>query len=93
MDAPHLDAHREGNSPAQWDEIPQFTMPVDVGGLVDSLLGISIGNPPRGTPEGPTTNASHKVNKLDVGPRQCLYCLQIDVAMVQDLSRPPPPQH
>ena len=28
-----------------------------------------------------------------MGPHRCLYCLQLDVAMIQDLSRPPPPQH
>ena len=68
MDAPHLDAHREGNSPAQQDEIPWVTTPVDIQGLADSLLRVSIGNPPRGTLEGPTTNVSHEVNELDVGP-------------------------
>ena len=61
--------------------------------LVDSLLRVSIGNPPRGTLEGPITNMSHEINELDMGPCQCLYCLQLDVVMVQDPSRPPPPQH
>ena len=37
--------------------------------------------------------ARHEVNKLDVGPYQCLYCLQLDVVLIQDLLRPPPPQH
>ena len=68
MDTPCLDAQREGNSPTQWDEVPWVTTSVDVGGLVDSLLRVSIGNPPRGTPEGPITNVSHKINELDVGP-------------------------
>ena len=93
VDAPCLDAHREGNSPAWWDEIPCVTTPVDVGGLVDSLLRVSIGNPPRGTLEGPTTNGSHEVNELNVGLHWCLHCLQIGVVMVQDPLRPPPPQH
>ena len=38
-------------------------------------------------------NTRHEVSKLDVGPHQCIYCLQLDIAMVQDPSRPPPPQH
>ena len=41
--------------------------------------------------EGPTLGVRHKVNELDVGPLRCLYCLQLDVALSQDLSRPPPP--
>ena len=93
VDAPHLDAHREDNSLTWWDEIPQVTTPVDVGGLADCLLRVSIRNPPTGTLEGPTTNASHEVDELDVGPCQHLYCLQLDVVMVQDPSRPPPPWH
>ena len=60
-------------------------------GLADSLFRVSIGNPQRGTSEGPITNANHKANELDMGLRQCLYCLQLDVMMVQDPSRPPPP--
>ena len=67
MDAPHLDSQREGNSPTQWDEIPWVTTPVDVEGLADSLLRVSIGNPPKGTSEGPTTNVSHEVDEFDVG--------------------------
>ena len=93
MDAPCLDAQREDNSLTQWDEIPQVTMSVDVGGLADSLLRVSIRNPLRGTSEGPATNVSHEVDELDVGLHRHLYCLQLDVVMVQDLSRPPPPQH
>ena len=38
-------------------------------------------------------NMKHEVNELDMGPHQHVYCLQLDIAMVQDLSRPPPPQH
>ena len=93
VDAPCLDAQREDNSLTQWDDIPWVTTPVDVGDLVDSLLRVSIRNPPRGTSEGSTTNASHEVDKLDMGLCQCLYCLQLDVAMVQDTLRPPPPWH
>ena len=93
MDVPCLDAHREGNSPTQWDNIPWIYYACRYRGLADSVLKVSIGNPPRQTLEGPATNASHEVSKLDVGPHQHLYCLQIDVVMVQDPSRPPPPQH
>ena len=93
VDAPHLDAHREDNSLTQWDEIPWVTTPVDVGGLADSLLRVSIRSPPRGTLESPATSVSHEVDELDMGPCWCLYCLQLDVAMVQDPLRPPPPQH
>ena len=38
-------------------------------------------------------NMRHEVSKLDVGLHQHIYCLQLDIAMVQDLSRPPPLQH
>ena len=38
-------------------------------------------------------NMRHEVSELDMGPHQCIYCLQLDVAMVQDPSRPPPPRH
>ena len=93
VDAPCLDAQREDNSLTWWDKIPWVTTPVDVGGLVDSLLRVSIRNPPRGPSEGPATNASHKVDELDMGLHRCHYCLQLDVVMVQDLSRPPPPWH
>ena len=93
VDAPCLDAQREDNSLTCKDEIPWVTTPVEVGGLVDSLLRVSIRNPPRGTSDSPTTNASHEIDELDVRLHQCLYCLQLDVVMVQDPSRPPPPQH
>ena len=69
MDVPCHDAHREDASPVQWDEVPWVTTPVDVGGLVDSLFRILIGNPARGISEGPITNVSHKTNELDVGPQ------------------------
>ena len=38
VDAPCLDAHREGNSPTQQDDILWVTTPVDIGGLADSHL-------------------------------------------------------
>ena len=93
VDASCLDAPREGTSPTQQEEIPQVTTPIDVEGLVDSLFRVSIGNPQRGTLEGPITNVSHEANELDVGLQQHHYCLQLDVTMIQDLSRPPPPWH
>ena len=45
MDAPCLDVLREGKSPTQWDEFLWVTMPIDIGGLVDSLLKVSVENP------------------------------------------------
>ena len=88
---PHtLNAPREGTSPTQWEEVLWVTTPLDVRGLADSLFRVSMGNPQRRTSEGPVTNVEHDVNELDVGPQQCLYCLQLDVTMVQELSRPPP---
>ena len=69
VDALCLDAPREGTSPTPWEEIPWVTIPIDVGGLVDSLFRVSMGNPQRGTSEGPMTNASHEANELDMGPR------------------------
>ena len=67
VDASCLDAPREGTSPTQQEEVPWVTTPIDVGGLVDSLFGVSMGNPQRGTLEGPITNVDHKVNELDMG--------------------------
>ena len=93
VDASHLDAPREGTSPTWQEEIPWVTTPTDVGGLADSLFRVSMGNPQRGTSEGPITNVDHEVNELNVGLWQHLYCLQLDVTMVQDPSRPPPPWH
>ena len=43
-------------------------MPIDIGGLVDSLLRVSVENPSRQAPEGPTVNIRHKVSELDMGP-------------------------
>ena len=92
VDAPCLDAPREGTSPTRQEEIQWVTTPIDVGSLADSLFRVSMGNPQRGALESPTTNVDHEVSELEVGPRR-LYCLQLDVMMVQDLSRLPPPQH
>ena len=47
MDVPCLAVHREGNSPTQQDEVPWVTMPIDIGGLADSLLRVSVENPSR----------------------------------------------
>ena len=67
LDASCLDAPREGTSPTLWEEIPQVTTPIDVGGLVGRLFRVSMGNPQRGTSEGPITNVDHEVNELNVG--------------------------
>ena len=68
VDAQCLDIHREGNSPTQWDEVPWVTTPIDIAGLADSLLRVSVENPSRQAPVGPTVNMRHEVSKLDVGP-------------------------
>ena len=68
MDAPCLDIHREGNSPTRWYEVPWVTTPINIGGLVDILLRVSVENPSRQALEGPAVNAGHEVSKLDVGP-------------------------
>ena len=67
MDAPCLDAPREGTSPTQQKEILRVTTPIDVGGLADSLFRVSMGNPQRGASESPTANVDHEVSELDVG--------------------------
>ena len=67
VDAPCLDASREGTSPTRWEEIPQVTTPIDARGLVDSLFRVSMGNAQRGASESPITNADHEVSELDVG--------------------------
>ena len=84
VDAPHLDAPREGTSPTWQEEIPWVTTPIDVGGLADSLFRVSMGNPQRGASKSPTTNVDHEVSELDMGLWWCLYCVQLDVMMVQD---------
>ena len=68
-----------------------YLSPIDVEGLADNLFRVSIGNPQRGISESPMPNMSHEANKLDMGLGQYLYCLQLDVTMVQDPSRPPTP--
>ena len=93
VDASHLHAPMEDTSPTWWEEILQVTTPIDVGGLVDNLFRVTIGNPQRGISESPIPNANHEANELDVGPQWHLYYLQLDVMMVQDSSRPPPPWH
>ena len=67
VDAPCLDAPGEGTPPTQWEEILWVTTPIDVGGLVDNLFRVSIGNPHRGTSESPIANIDHEVNELDMG--------------------------
>ena len=93
VDAPCHITHREGTSPTHQDDTPWVTTPIEIGGLTDSLSRVLVENPQRQTLEGPMINAGHEVNELDVGPHRCLYCLQLDVALIQDPLRPPPPQH
>ena len=93
VDAPCHIAHREGTFPTCWDDTPQVTTPIEIGGLTDSMSRVLVENPQRQTLEGPVINMAHKVNELDVGLHWHLYCLQLDVALIQDLSRPLSPQH
>ena len=93
VDAPHPTAHREGTSPTHWDDTLWVTTPIEMGSLTDSLSKVLVENPQRQTLEGPMIIMRHEVNKLDVGLHQHLYCLQLDVVLIQDLSRPPPPQY
>ena len=51
-----------------------------------------MGNPQRGTSERPIPNADQEVSELDIGLKQHLYCLQLDVMMIWNPSRQPPPQ-
>ena len=90
VDAPLHAAHREGTSPTHWDDTPRVTTPMEMGGP-NSLSRVLVEDQQRQTLEGPIMNAGHEVNKLDVGLHQHLYCLQLDVALTQDLLRPPPP--
>ena len=90
VEAPHLDTPKGDTPPTRRDEIPRVTTPIDVGALADNFFRVSMGNPQRETSESPIPGAGRDVNELDVGP-QCLYCLQLDVTMVQDPSREPPP--
>ena len=89
----HLDAARGDTSSTWREEISWVTTPIEVGGLADSFFRVSMGNPQRGALESPVPNTDHEVSELDMGLWWCLYCLQLDVMMVQDLSRPPPLQH
>ena len=91
VDAPCLDAQKGDTSPTQQEEILWVTTPIEVGGLAGNFFRVSLGNPQRGALESPIPNADCKVSELDIGPWQCLYCLQLDIVMVQDLSRQPPP--
>ena len=91
VDAPHLDAPKGDTSPTPQEEILRVTTPIEVGGLADNFSRVSVGNPQRGALESPIPNADRKVSELDVGPRRHLYCLQLDIMMVQDPSRQPPP--
>ena len=92
VEAPHLDAQKGDTSPTRRDEIPRVTTPIDVGALANNFFRVSIGNPQREASESPIPGAGREVNELDVGPRQRLYCLQLDVTMVREPSRPPPPR-
>ena len=92
VEAPHLDAQKGDTSPTRRDEIPWVTTPIDVGALADNFFRVSIGNPQRDASESPIPGAGREVNELDVRPQRCLYCLQLDVTMVRDPSRPPPPR-
>ena len=92
VEAPHLDAPKGDTSPTRRDEILWVTTPIDVGALANNFFRVSVGNPQREAPESPIPGAGREVNELDVGPRRCLYCLQLDVTMVREPSRPPPPR-
>ena len=63
-----------------------------MGGLTDCLSRVLVEDPQGRALEGPTSSVGHKVSELHVGPFQCLYCLQLDVVLSQDPSRPPPPR-
>ena len=92
VEAPHLDAPKGDTSPTRRDEIPRVTTPIDVGALANNFFRVSVGNPQREALESPIPGAGQEVNELDVGPRRRLYCLQLDVTMVREPSRPPPPR-
>ena len=82
VEAPHLDAPKVDTSPTRRDEIPRVTTPIDVGALANNFFRVSVGNPQREALESPILGAGREVNKLDVRPRQRLYCLQLDITMV-----------
>ena len=79
-------------SPTWWDEILRVTTPIDVGALANNFFRVSVGSPQREALGSPILGTGREVNELDVGPQWCLYCLQLDVTMVWELSRPPPPR-
>ena len=87
----HTPPLREVTSPTHRDDIQWVTTPIKMGSLTDSLSRVLVENPQRQTLEGSMIFARHEVNELDVGLHRCLYCLQLDVALIQDLLRPPPP--
>ena len=93
VDPPLHTTHKEGTSPTHWDDTPWVTTPIEMGSLTDGLSRVLIENPQRWTLEGPIINTGHEVNELDMGLHQCLYCLQLDVALIKDLLRPPAHQH
>ena len=68
VEAPHLDAPKGDTSPAQQDEIPQVTTPIDIGALADNFFRVSIGNPQREASESPILGTCREVNELDVRP-------------------------
>ena len=92
VEAPHLYAPKGDTSPARQDEIPWVTTPIDIGALADNFFRVSVGNPQREASESPILGIGREVNELDVRPQQHLYCLQLDITMVQEPSRPLPPR-
>ena len=92
VEAPHLDAQKGDTSPTRQDEIPRVTTPIDVGALANNFFRVSVGNPQREASESPNLGTGREVSELDVGPQRCLYCLQLDITMVREPSRPPPPR-
>ena len=91
VDGPAPHCSWEGYSPTHWDDTPRVTTTIEMGGLTDCLSRVLVEDPQGQALEDPTLSASHEVSELDVGPHWHLYCLQLDVALSQDLSRPPPP--
>ena len=87
VEAPPLDAPKGDTSPNWRDETLRVTTPIDVGALADNFFRVSVGNPQREALESPVLGAGWEVNELDVGPRQRLYCLQLDITMVREPSR------
>ena len=92
VDAPCHATHGEGTPPTCQDDTLRVKTPIEMGGLTDCLSRVLVEDPQGRAPEGPMLGMRHKVNELDVELLQHFYCLQLDVALSQDLSRPPPPQ-